>query len=104
MSYAKPTPGDDGTFQVNPDDLIAAYPQFFAAGDAIRNALKTLNSTLKTAEASWDGDAQKNLQSLGNLYTKNLGDLAGALDEIATRLRQSANAVHTVEGSNMRMF
>lgn len=92
------------TFQMNPDDLSSAYPQFYAAHDAIQDAATRLQSALTTAATSWDGDAQKKLNSLGGAYVKNLQALAGAMGTIGDHLSQSANATYTVEHNNMRMF
>lgn len=102
MSFG--TSANPGTFQVNPDDLLSTYPQFHAAGDAIRGTANSLKDAVTKAISSFDGDTHKNLQMLGNDCVKNLQDLAGAMDEIATRLHQSALSINNTENQNTHSF
>lgn len=97
-------PESGGTFQVNSDDLLSTYPHFYTAGDAIRSSARSLNNSITQTVSTFDGDTQKKLQSLGNACVTNLQGLADALDEIATRLHQSALAIQREEGHNTRLF
>jgi uncharacterized protein YukE len=97
-------PSNNGTFQVNSNDLVSTYPLFYSAGNDIHDAATNLNNALTKAISSFDGDTQKKLQSLGNNCVTNLKNLSGALNEIASRLQQSSNAVQNVEGTNVHRF
>lgn len=103
MPYVKPT-SSDNIFQMNPDDLLATYPDFYAAGDAIRGVASKLRNAVSTAASAFDGDSQKKIQSLGNEYVTNLQELATAIDQIASRLHQTALAAQKQEDGNSRLF
>lgn len=104
MPHTRPTNDGGKTFQVNPDDLLTTYPNFYAASDDIRDAATNLSNAVIKAISAFDGDTQKKLQTLGNSCVTNLKALSGALGEIASHLQQSANATSSVEHDNMHMF
>ena len=102
MANEKPSSTD--TFQMNPDDLLSTYPQFYSAHQAISDAATSLHNALTTAATSWDGDAQKKLSTLGNAYVKNLQTLADAMNTVGDRLSRTANSTYVVEHNNVRSF
>lgn len=88
MHHIEPVGSD--TIVISPDSLLSAAPQFYAAGNTMRNAASNLHTAIAHASSSWDGDAQKQLNSLGDSFVKNLADLAKAMDTIADNLNQGA--------------
>ncbi|MGH2506856.1 MAG: hypothetical protein ACRDHZ_05505 [Ktedonobacteraceae bacterium] len=40
---------NSGTFQINPDDLLSTYPDFYAAGDAINSSASSLHTAVINA-------------------------------------------------------
>jgi uncharacterized protein YukE len=91
-------------FQANTGDLLSDVPTFRAAGDAISSATHSLNGALLTAASSWDGEGQKQLNTLGNTFVKNLQILANAMDEISTRLQNSSLLIDSTETNNSNQF
>lgn len=77
--------------QVSPDNLSSTAPKFQSASKAVSDAASSLKTTVSNSIAYFDGNTQKNLQTLGNNCAKNLQDLANALSGIATRLQQGAS-------------
>ena len=96
------TPG--GSIQIDPDALLTTSPQFYAASDAINEAATTLKNAVADAAAAWDGDAQKQLLTLGNNFVKNLQELASALEQIGISLYQSSQQANHVDTNNSRLY
>jgi uncharacterized protein YukE len=92
------------SFQVDPNDLLSTYPQFYVAGDAIRGAANNLSWAVTEAVPSFDGKTSTILQTLSNDCITNLQELAGALDQVASRLQQSALLIKDADSRNAKLF
>jgi hypothetical protein len=92
------------SFQVDPNDLLSTYPLFYVAGDAIRGATNNLSRAVTEAVSPFDGKTYTILQTLSNDCITNLYELAGAMDEVASRLHQSALLIKDTDSRNARLF